>query len=441
MFEISLVPDVKAQALKVQRIRNIIFIICVITMIVFGVIVSALWGIKIAQDVTMGGQDTTLNLMSEKINGFSELNDFLTIQNQLNNLETINGGRIDVSRVFALFDVLVPTNGDEITFSEVHIDPVKNTIQFDAQADANAPNELDIDYRVLEAFIKSMPLMRFDYGVYKNKNDFEIPSVCILETDEDGNLLKDEESGNYYVIWTKDVNGCDPEGKGELVVRDKDEDSEMNGDSGMNDNDNDNDNEIVEGEEYYKPEVVNIEREDVENARNRLLVDTLDGNNIEDYEDEKINVKIWRTPKLKELYGRDGEYIDSNGNISNIEHFESRCVKYSLKDSSNISVGRWVTENQCNLVPEKLNVTSSSNGRDSSSKLVLKFSAVLTYNPEAFLARNKHILFSGPTGYTNVTDSVRQIESFFKEEAMDCTEYDVDCLVNNNDGKADKNEY
>ena len=433
MFEISLVPDVKAQALKVQRIRNIIFIVCVITMIVFGVIVSTLWGVKLGQDVIMSGQDTTLDLMSEKINGFSELNDFLTIQNQLNNLGTINDGRIDVSRVFALFDVLVPTNGDELTFSEVHIDPIKNTIQFDAQANASAPNEPKIDYRVLEAFIKSMPLMRFDYGVYKNKNDFEIPSVCILETDEDGNLLKDEVSGNYYAIWTKDVNGCDPEGKGELVIRNEEE-KEINGDEGMNDSETDE-------EEYFKPEVVNIKREDVENARGRLLIDTLDGDDIEDYDDEKINVRIWRTPKLKELYGKNGKYIDSNGNISNIEHFESQCIKYSLKDSSAVSVGRWETEKTCNLISEDLNVTSSSNGRDSSSELVLKFSAVLTYNREAFLAKNRHILFFGPTGYTNVTDSVRQIESFFKEEAMDCTEDDIDCLVTDNDGEDKKNEY
>ena len=395
MFEINLVPDLKVAVLKTQRIRNIIFIVCVFVMIAMGVVVTTLGSIKAVQDGTLAGQGRQLKLMSEKITNYSDLNNFLTVQNQLNKLGEIEEVKVDYSRIFDLISILPPTNGDEITYYEMTINLVQHTINFGANADAHV--EPEIDYRVLETFKKSMEYMKYDYGVYVNENGFEIPSVCILETDEEGNALFAEKEfdedgrvktyGGFYAIWTKGVSGCDPEDEGKMEVI-EDEDG-------------------VEREELKKTEVVDITEESVEEAR-----------------DSEDSVRIWRTPQFNEWYKGEGKknVINGGGEISGIEHFESQCIRYELIG------GRWASSNDCNLIVGDLNISESSNGKmDDSGSLVLKFSASLTYNPEALYYKNKHMAFIAPSGYMNVTDSNLQIQNLFEKEAIDCKEGDVDC--------------
>lgn len=384
MFEINLVPDLKAAILKTQRIRNIVFIVCVLTMIGVGVIVAVMFSIKLVQDVQIGEQTERLKMMSQTINSYDDLNEFLTIQNQLNSIDKISKSRADYSRIFNLIDTLVPENGDEISFSEINVNLAENSIRFKAQADAKV--EPLIDYRVLEAFKKSMEFMKFDYGEYKNENNITIPSVCIIETDENGEILKDSETGDLYVIWTKGVSGCDPEDNGEEVT---DEDGNTT---------------------FVKTEVVNILEDDVLRAR----------------EDEN-SVKIWRTPQFNDWYHGEGKdnYINDSGEISGIEHFESACIEYELVGQ------RWTSSNKCNLITEELNISESSNGKGPDG-LVLMFTATVVYNPEAMLMKNKHMSFISPSGFANVTDSNLQIQKLFKEEADDCKNEDVDCA--NNEG-------
>lgn len=381
MFEINLVPDLKAAILKTQRIRNIVFIVCVLTMIGVGVVVAVMFSIKLVQDVQIGEQTERLKMMSQTINSYDDLNEFLTIQNQLNSIDKISKSRADYSRIFNLINTLVPENGDEISFSEINVNPADNSIRFKARADAKV--EPLIDYRVLEAFKKSMEFMKFDYGEYKNENNMTIPSVCIIETDENGELLKDEETGDLYAIWTKGVSGCDPEDNGEEVT---DEDGNTT---------------------FVKTEVVNILEDDVLSAR-----------------ENEESVRIWRTPQFNDWYRGEGKdnYINGGGEISGIEHFESACIEYELVGQ------RWTSSNKCNLITEELKISESSNAKDrSTGLLVLNFTATIVYNPEAMLMKNKHMSFISPSGFTNVTDSNLQIQKLFKEEAKDCSEEDVDC--------------
>ena len=89
------------------------------------------------------------------------------------------------------------------------------------------------------------------------------------------------------------------------------------------------------------------------------------------------------------------------------------------------------------LVPDGtdgINISDSSNGRDASGELVLRFSAVITLNPEVFSFNNKHVLTIGPAGRYNVTDSYVQIQSLFAKRAEDCLPGDTVCNSNINTG-------
>ena len=159
-YEISLVPEVKAEAIKALRIRNLVLFICiVVSSIALGVVV-VLFGIKSGQDIAMSNQDRRLEKMSAKLQEYTGLDDLTTIQGQLEMLNMIASEKTMLSRVFGALGVMMPKGGDDVSLSDLRVNLETNLITLEGQADARvAPL---IDYRVLEAFKKGVDLTRYD---------------------------------------------------------------------------------------------------------------------------------------------------------------------------------------------------------------------------------------------------------------------------------------
>ena len=379
--EINLVPDIKGEMIRALKLRNLILFICIIVAsasvvvaLVFGVIAGG-------QQAAINNKKNTLNTLSNKIQSYTELNDFLTIRDQLGNLSTIADNKKVLSRSFNILSTLRPKNADTIVISELNVNLASDspTISFDAQA--NAGEEPFIDYAVLETFKKSMDFLTFDYGDYVDNNGNTIPAYCIVETGTDGAMFYDANKG-YYAYWLYNGEGCNP----------------------STDTENSNDN--------YQ---------------------------FEDYNGERV-VRIWRTPQFNDWYATSN--MTKDGSITGIAHFESHCISYSGVTNSITNLTTWSSSNEsCKLVPggseNGINISDSSNGRTSENELVLRFSAIITVAPEYFDFNNHHVLAIGPTGRHNVTDSYVQIQNMFGERAADCAEDDVACQdeVNKNGGK------
>ena len=367
MYEVNLVPDIKRTMIKTIKLRNLILFFGIVISVVLGGVVLVLLGIKGGQDLTMSSQDGRLDLMSETLNSYDDLDDLLTLQSQLNQISDLGERKTLLSRVFNVMGILLPTSGGSISISELSVDMENSALNFEAQANDDG----GIDYRILESFRKSVGLMKFDYGRYVDENGEEIPTRCIEETDENGDeYIGDGLSGKgNYAIWLKGKKGCD------LAV-DEDDDGDESG-----------------------------ERTD---------------------EDTGERVVIWRTPQFDEWY-RDDK-IDLDGNITDVAHFESQCIEYSGVKKGEQTV-EWSSVNNCNLADEEdgFVLGDNSNGRDSSGELVLRFAATIHLNPEVFMFKNKHMMAIAPTGRTNVTDSYSQIENMFSERAIDCEDGDVEC--------------
>jgi hypothetical protein len=137
---------------------------------------------------------------------------------------------------------------------------------------------------------------------------------------------------------------------------------------------------------------------------------------------------IWRTPKLDEwLEAGYVELSSSEAKISGVPHFESQCIKNIGTKVDGVM--KWTTNNECKLVIDEVNVTDSSNGRNASGNLVLRFSAMIKLTPEVFKFGNKHMVAIGPTGRQNVTDSYIQVKKMFEERARDCAANDETCKI------------
>ena len=374
--EINLVPDVKGEMLKALKVRNITYFVCILTVIASIAVVVVLGLIAGGQQLALEAKDSTLSKLSNKLSSYSDLDDFLTIKNQVDNIGLLSDNKKVISRTFNVLAALIPTGADTITISKLDVDLAEEqpTLSFEAQA--NAGKEPYIDYNVLDSFKKSMQFMYYDYGNYVDKNGGIIPAYCMIESGQDGATFNDPDKG-IYALWTIDAEGC----------------------SGG------------EGYEYG-------------------MLDTYAGQRVE---------KIWRTPQTGEWYKQDfieGQpYMSIDGTISNVEHFDSQCVSYVGTLNSQDAAPKWNENKSCMLVPggsNGMNVSESSNGRDNDEELVLRFSATITLDAGVYDFSNRHLLMIPPSGRRNVTDSYVQVQAMFGERARDCDKDDDACTSDTN---------
>ena len=393
--EINLVPDIKNEMIKALKLRNFIFLLCII-------VAAASVGVTVVTGLIMGGQQlaltskqNTINNLTNKLNSYSDLGDFLTIKDQLGSIAKLTSNKKVLSRTFGILSALIPTGADTIKISElsVNLDADSPTFTFDAQA--NAGKEPFIDYNVLDAFKKSMQYMRYDYGNYVDKNGTTIPAYCIIENGTDGSMFNDASKG-LYAYWTIHAEGCDVS-KQETSSEDSSE-------------------ETAKATSTYEEE---------------------------DYEGQKV-VRIWRTPQFSDWYKlqqAEGQpYMSLDGEITNVPHFASSCITYKGDASNNSANPKWTeTNDSCELVPNSdpnssnstgIRIADSSNGRGQNEELVLRFSAIIALNPAVYNFNNHHMIALAPPGRRNVTDSYNQIQSMFAERAKDCREDDIECKTN-----------
>ena len=380
--EINLVPDVKGEMIKALKLRNFIFFLCIVVVATSIGVSLLFFSIATGQESVVNGKKDTLSEMSNKINEYSDLSDFLTIKDQLSNLASISENKNQLSRLFGVLSAILPTGADTITISTlgIHFEEEEPIISIEAQA--NAGKEPYIDYNVLDSFKKSMQYMRYDYGDYVDKDGNTIPAYCMLETGEDGATLVDGTKGRY-AYWTILADGCTP--------------TDENGEE---------------------------------------IKDVL---SVKGYEAEEVSegtvVRIWRTPQFNEWYNKDSEksFMSLDGTISGVAHFESKCVTYTGTEVGN-SVNWTESNDECLLVPdgtEGIVISESSNGRDASDELVLRFTAAITLSSDIFNYNNKHLLSLGPATRYNVTDSYVQVQNMFKQKARDCEPTDTTCNTSN----------
>ncbi|MBP5656147.1 hypothetical protein J6X15_01015 [Candidatus Saccharibacteria bacterium] len=377
MYEISLVPDVKAELLKKLRIRNLVIFICLIVAAGCGVVIFLLLGVTGSQGIALSAMDTEIACRADgvvkggrcdtkygtAVLKFTNAEELLTIQDQMNNLRLLNDNKIKFSRVFGVLDVILPTGDNEVKISQLRTDINNNILYFDAVASASN----NIGYRALEAFKKNAKLSYYDYGSYmrldKETGDYvEIPSFCIDE-EVDAN-------GVTFGIYHKGKPGCEApmiEGKTE-------------GDEELED-------EELETETQTKTNA-STEESTVTDIRIRRTYN--DQNDMEKYRSGKDN------------------YGDST---TKGYYFESSCLQYD-----NGKFDEAATLEQCPLLSEEPNIGDSSYGRNSEDEMVLSFSSTLTITRDVFLARNKHVQVIGPTRQ-NVTDSYIQVRDMFTEAA------------------------
>lgn len=382
MYEISLVPDIKAELLKQQKLRNLIILICIVVAIACGAVLLILGGIVGTQAITIETQKAEIKCRSigegncrntgTAVSNFHNLNELLTMQSQMKDLSVLNANKIKLSRLFPIFDAILPDDPVEGTVSVTEASMDFSTMSFYMEA----VSYNSIAFTAQEAFRKNLPEVYYDYGDYMRKDKetdeyVTIPSFCITEATEDGIVY-----GYYY----KGKPGCEAP----MVEETKKEDESKEKDE------NDTTAEEAEKEE--------------ENAE-------VDDNLNTDYEIIKIR-RTYTDEEDKTTYinGNDKLRKDGEPKVKDY-YFESQCIKYD----SDGKFDEDSTLEACPLVNEEPDVFDGSYGKNDEGQKILTFSASFVLNRGPFVSANKHMMIVGPSR-RNVTDSYQQVRPIFSEK-------------------------
>lgn len=188
MIEINLVPDVKQELIKAQRVRATVISFSILVGFVAAVIVTLLavyvFAVQTVRSVVL---DEDIKKGGTELSSIEDLSKTLTIQNQLTKLSTMHDDKKINSRIFDVLLAIIPPAPNNVQISNLKIDSVSGTISMEGQA-ANS-------YAAVEVFKKTVEGASIRYDV--DDETIEIPLASNVST---GDTSYGEDSSGAKVL-------------------------------------------------------------------------------------------------------------------------------------------------------------------------------------------------------------------------------------------------
>jgi hypothetical protein len=174
MIEINLVPDVKQELLKAQRVRASVISLSILIGLatISAVVILAIW-VFVIQAARGALADNAIKDESAKLASVEDISNTLTIQNQLSKLSAMHDSKSIDSRVFDILTTINPAAPNTVAITNLTLDSSTKTIKIEAQA-AGSP--------ALEVFKKTIEATKFQYS-----KDGKTQSVALASQIDDSN--------------------------------------------------------------------------------------------------------------------------------------------------------------------------------------------------------------------------------------------------------------
>lgn len=134
MIQINLIPDVKQELLKAQRMRAMVVSISIITSIVSVAVVVLLlvyvYGVQFGRTVYL---DNQIKNKAAELAQVEDLSRMVTIQNQLGTISSLNDQKTVSSRLFDVLSAVLPPEPNSVKISQVDINTEEKTIRLEGQ--------------------------------------------------------------------------------------------------------------------------------------------------------------------------------------------------------------------------------------------------------------------------------------------------------------------
>lgn len=132
MIQFNLLPDVKQEYIKTQRIKRLVisisFLASIAALVVFLILVSTVY---LVQRKSISDLSRDIKTDSAQLENKPNIADILTVQGQLTSLSSLNAQKPSASRLFGYLSQLTPT---QATISDLQIDFTQNTVTINGNA-------------------------------------------------------------------------------------------------------------------------------------------------------------------------------------------------------------------------------------------------------------------------------------------------------------------
>ena len=134
MIEINLLPNVKRELLKTRVMRNRVISISFLVggaSIAAVVVLALILGSQFAAEAVQGG---VIKDRNDKLMAVEDLNKVVTIQHQLTKINEQHSGKKINSRVFDVVTAVNPVAPNNVSFSDIKVNPESKTITLEGSA-------------------------------------------------------------------------------------------------------------------------------------------------------------------------------------------------------------------------------------------------------------------------------------------------------------------
>lgn len=134
MIKLNLLPDIKREFLKAKRDQaRVVSISIFAIMIAVGLSVALAVWVYVVQRVHTDLLTQNIKDNVAEVQKVSDINKYVTIQNQLKNLSSLHDGKNDFSRLLTILPILNPRSPNTIQLTSVDLDDEQHTITLQGQ--------------------------------------------------------------------------------------------------------------------------------------------------------------------------------------------------------------------------------------------------------------------------------------------------------------------
>lgn len=133
MIQFNLLPDVKIEYIKAQKMRQTFLSVSVLVTIVAVVVFGLSFGANQLEKSHLNGLNKDVTTETNKLKSKDQIDRILTVQNQLNSLTTLHDGKPNVPQLFDYLNQITP---DQVTINTFGIDFNLHTVTVVGGADS-----------------------------------------------------------------------------------------------------------------------------------------------------------------------------------------------------------------------------------------------------------------------------------------------------------------
>lgn len=173
MIGLNLLPDVKKEYLKAQSTRNTAVSIAILSMLAAGgVVVMLAISVYAGQGLTSKLYTDSIKDKESELHKKPEIDKYLTIQNQLQALETLHDEKFITSRIFDYLQKLNPIAPNSITVSSVQVSKSDKSILLEGSVG---------DFKGLDVFKNTLEKAKLKYQTVGSDDTPESQEVSLFK--------------------------------------------------------------------------------------------------------------------------------------------------------------------------------------------------------------------------------------------------------------------